>query len=281
MSQLSNLEYLRAWVDSKGVEKCTSALLRNFQRSNSAADREQLWTALLEVLSIKEVGVPNSFLTVWTLELLKGLSNTDPEIRRQSLSALTDIAPRLSSNADVIRSLVRSLYDESQAVRNQAVYAAEAFANPQLMTALLDSLQTSAFHKPAVDDPDNSSLWHALFALDVIIGRSELTSAERHKMAQTLSRLVESFALSKIDIWKIGDSLGDHIKGQDAMTILKAMSTNSDARLRYSAIHGLGHLGGAEAVMVIERALRDPEVEIRDEAHRALAEMSQSKESLS
>lgn len=275
---LTKIERLRQWRASVGVERCAYSLLKAFRKSASPKHRETIWNALLEVLSMKEEDLSEAALKDWINELSKALRHMHPEIRSQALSALHDFAKYIGDDADVISNLVRSLYDELQDVRGQAVYAVCGFASRQLLFLLVDSLVDSNLYKPTSDDPDKRSLWHALFALDEVVDRLDLSANERDEIAgkifQALLGILQRPEPSSLDIWKVGDSLGEHIKGQSALSILRNMFVHPNPLVRDSAVHGLGHLRGDEAIKLINLALCDREPEVRQEAQRALAEIS-------
>lgn len=267
-------EQLRNWRESLGIEGCTNALLATFQQSRSAARRAEAWHALLELLSLEEENLSASLLTQWTDELLKSLTDADPEIRCQGLSALADLAPYVRERADVIDGVVRCLYDESGEVRSHAISAASIFSSRTLLNALTNSLISGDSHRTISDDPDECRLWHALFALDGVVEKLDLTSEERSVAAQrvfdALSIMISEPSAPSLDIWKAGESLGEFIKGDAAFNILEKMMTHGDPQVRDSAVHGLSHLGGVKAVELIKNALSDPAEEVRDEARKAL-----------
>ncbi|MGI8567429.1 MAG: HEAT repeat domain-containing protein [Pyrinomonadaceae bacterium] len=271
---LVSAEQLRQWRESLGLEACANALLSMFQQSRSATHRAEAWDTLLELLTMEDENLSDSLLRQWTNELLNSITDTDPEVRCQGLSALANIAPYVRERADVIDSLVRCLYDESEAVRSQAISAASVFSNRRLLVALTKSLVSNNSHNPMSGDPDERRLWHALFALDSMVERLDLTLEERSGVAQRvfdalLLIISEPFA-SDLDIWKIGESLGEFIKGSVALINLKKMMAHTDPRVRDSAVHGLSHLGGVEATELIKHALCDPATEVREEAQKAL-----------
>lgn len=276
--QLTNIERLRQWRQSVGLERCASSLLKAFRKSHSPRHRETICDALIELLSMTEEDLSEAIFRGWIDELLKAVRDADAETRRQALSALNDLARHIADDADVLSNLVRSLYDESQDVRGQAIYAVGGFASRQLVFLLVDSLVDSNLHNFASDDQDRRSLWHALYALDEVVDRLDLSADQRDEIAekvfQALLEILKGPEPSSLDIWKVGDSLGEHIKGQSALSILKEMFAHPNPLVRDSAVHGLGHLGGDEAVKLINLALRDPEPEVREEAQRALAEIS-------
>jgi HEAT repeat protein len=276
---LTNMHRLRQWRESVGFEYFASAMLKAFRESRSAEDRERIWNGFLEVLSQKEEVLSDAEFSDWINELLKALSDPDPEMRLQALTPLTDMAKYLKKNDDVISALVRCLYDNSKAVRDQAVYAAEGFASRQLVVALASSLTDLVSHGPASDDPDKTTVWHGAFALDRVINRSHLNDYERDDVAEKLLRallkVISRRDASGLDIWKIGDSLGEHVKGKRALAMLTEMFAHPNPVVRDSAVHGLGHLGGPEAVRLVNLALSDPAAEVRDEATRAIATIKQ------
>lgn len=267
-------QQLRRWRESIGIEACARALLIKFRESRSPVHRAKIWNALLEVLSIEEENLSETLFRQWTDELLRALTNSNPEIRCQGLSALADVAPYVSDRAEVMGSLVQCLYDESENVRSRAIYTVFSFNDHRLLVAIADSLNSNDSRKPVSDDPDRCRLWHALFALDGVIDKSDLTSEEENMIAarvfNALSSLLNEPFASDFDIWKVGDSLGEHIKGKAALNVLEEMVTHADPRVRDSAVHGLSHLGGAKAVALIKRSLADPIAEVREEARKAL-----------
>lgn len=272
---LTNSHRLREWCESVGVEHFASVMLRAFRESGSAEERETIWNGFLDALSQKEAVLSDTVFCDWINELLKALSDRAPDKRLQGLIPLNDMAKYLKNNADVISGVVRCLYDNSKAVRDQALYAAEGFASRQLVVALAISLTDFISHGPAVDDPDQTSVWHGVFALDRVIDSLPLNDHERddvaEKLFQALLKLIDMPDRSELDIWKIGDSLGEHVKGKRALAILAEMLAHPNPVVRDSAVHGLGHLGGPEAVKLVYLALSDPVAEVRDEASRAIA----------
>ncbi|HKO45482.1 MAG TPA: HEAT repeat domain-containing protein [Pyrinomonadaceae bacterium] len=226
------------------------------------------------MVALEEDGIPVSVPDDWVKALLTGLVDQRSTIREFSLSALNDIAPQVVGRDDVTRGIVTCLYDDFLSVRNRAVYVAGAFCGPELLAALLDSLHELQVSAPASDDADKSGLWHALFALDTVLDRTEVASAQLENVAQLLLTLIHSVSPSEIDIWKIGDSLGDHVKGPAAFRALELMSQHADDLVRRSAIHGLGHIGGSEAQAIIRKGLSGSSESVREEARRALSEMS-------
>ncbi|HEY2976317.1 MAG TPA: HEAT repeat domain-containing protein [Pyrinomonadaceae bacterium] len=275
---LAKMQRLRKRRESVGVECFASEMLEAFRESRSAEDRDAIWNGFLEVLSEREDVLSDLGFSDWVNELLMALSDPDRAKRLQALGPLTDIAEYLKNNDDVIGALVRCLYDNSKAVRNQAVYAVERFASPQIIVALANSLTDRISHGAASDDPDKTILWHGAFALDQVIDRSSLNDNERDYVAErllrALLRVISEPDRSVLDIWKIGDSLGEHVKGKRALAILIEMFAHPSPSVRDSAVHGLGHLGGPEAVRLINLALGDPAAEVRDEARRAIDTLS-------
>jgi HEAT repeat protein len=213
-------------------------------------------------------------------ELLRSLADEDPDIRLQGLSALTDLASDVRERAEIIDCVVSSLYDESGAVRSQAIYVASIFANRPLLDALAESLISNDSRKTVSDDSDDCSLWHALFALDRLVEKIAITSEERDRIAErvveALYIIINEASTSALDIWKVGETLGEFIKGSVAFDALKKMMTHEDARVRDSAVHGLSHLGGADALELIKDALCDPSAEVSDEARKAIMMQSEA-----
>lgn len=272
---LTNMQRLRRWRESVGLEHFASVMLEAFRASESAEERETIWDGFLENLSQTEENLSEQAFSDWTNELLRALSNHDPEKRLQALTALRDMAKHLKGREAVISGLVRCLYDNSKAVRDQAVYTTEWFADVLLVKALANSFSDHISRGPASDDPDKTTIWHAAFALDLVIDGLGLSDFERddiaEKLLQTLLRVVSGPDASSLDIWKIGDSIGEHIKGKRALAILTEMFAHSNPVVRDSAIHGLGHLRGSEAMALITLALSDPDAEVREEAQNARA----------
>src|SRR6266498_1414013 len=267
---LTNSERFREWYNSVGSRQGLSILLDHFHRSSSPEYREILWKAVLELV-LQENDLPT-----WRDELLKALSNELPQIRSQALSALTDTATHLSNDLAVSHAVAQSLYDDSEHVRAKAIYASSNFATRQLLSEIMDSLLDPESYRSASDDPDRRYVWHSLFALDQVVDRLALNAQERDmssaRIDQVLSKLLEKPDRSKLDIWKVGDSLGEHVKGSQALGTLQKMFKNPDAVVRDSSVHGLGHIDGDHALRLIRAALSDADSEVREEARRALAE---------
>jgi HEAT repeat protein len=193
------------------------------------------------------------------------------------LNALSDEAKYVAEDEDVLRSVVGSLYDDSVIVRGQAISAIANIASRPLLSLLTASLRDDRSSRPASDDTDQTRVWHALFALDQVIGRLDLSCAEQDETANqlfhTLLQVLQTPEPCSLDIWKIGDSLGEHVKGSQALCVLQEMFAHPNPVVRDSAVHGLGHLRGSEAIDLINLALKDPASEVREEAQRARAEM--------
>lgn len=270
---LTNMPRLRKWRESVGLEHFASLMLAVFRANESAEERETIWNGFLENLWQTEENLSDQVFSGWTNELSRALSNPDPEKRVQALRALGDMARHLKSNEAVVDGIVRCLYDNAKAVRDLSVYTTEGFASIQMVKALAHSFTAHFSQGPASDDPDRTTVWHAAFALDLIIDRLGLSDCERddlaEKLLQTLLRVLSGPDASSLDIWKIGDSLGEHIKGKRALAILTEMFANSNPVVRDSAIHGLGHLRGSEAMALITLALSDPDAKVREEAQNA------------
>jgi hypothetical protein len=166
------------------------------------------------------------------------------------LRALVDISNHPTVLNQVSRVIAECLYDDCKAVRDCAVNVAESFANREFVKALMDSLSDCNSHKPAANDADNTTIWHTAFALDLLVDRLELTTnamKSSEKLYAILPAVLSRSNPSDLDIWKIGDSLGDHIKGSRSLAILTQMLKHPDPKVRDSAVHGLGHLGGPES----------------------------------
>jgi HEAT repeat protein len=268
---------LRKWSESLGLNQSASALLQRFRQSSSSSDRAIIWNALLEMASMWEEDFAAATFRAWLDELLEALKHKDPGIRRQTLDALWDVAKYVAEDANVLSSVVRSLYDDSESVRGQAISTIDNCASRPLLSLLTASLRDDGSYHPAADDPDQTCVWHALFALDQVVGRLDLGCDERDETAnqlfQALLKVLQTPEPSSLDIWKVGDSLGEHVKGNQALWILQEMFAHANPVVRDSAVHGLGHLRGSEAIELINLALKDPAAEVREEAQRARAEI--------
>lgn len=268
-------ESLRQWCKSVGPEVCSDALLTLFRQARSRERRAELWDALLETLSLdEEAGLLRTLYMKWADELLKALIEADPHLRCQGLSALADIAPYVSDREDIIVGLIRGLYDKSELVRSRAISTVRRFSNRSLLLTLIDSITSVDYMGLMFDDPQEGRLWTPLFALDEVVDTVNLTSEEQSKIAGTmldaLNITLNEPYTSDLDIWKIGDTLGEHIKGDPALGVLKKMIAHRDPRVRISAVHGLSHLGGKEAAVLIKQALSDPAAMVREEAKKGL-----------
>lgn len=268
---------LRDWSESLPIDQSASILLEKFHESSSSSAREIIWNGLLEISSMSNDDFTPHTFGAWIQELLEALKNKDPDLRCQALEALSDLAEYVAEDGNVLSSVVQSLYDDSARVRGHAISAVGHFASRRLLWLLLASLIDQASYHPAADDPDKTLVWHALFALDEVVNRLGLDSDEQNKSAnhlsQSLSKILQTPDPPTLDIWKVGDSLGEHIKGKEALRILKEMFAHPNPMVRDSAVHGLGHLRGSEALELINLALEDPAAEVREEARRACAEM--------
>jgi len=274
INTLTNLERLREWYEAAPHESL-QILIKEFRNNSSPAHREIVWKAFLELTS----QATNEFYKGgWRDELINALKHNNPAIRSQALSAFADVATYLTDDHDIRNALVRALYDESEDIRGKAIYASSCIANEQLLWKIMNSLSNPASYRPSADDADRRCVWHALFAMDDIIDRISLSADEMKQLAQqmleVLKNLLEMPTHSNLDIWKVGDSLGEHIRGTHALTVLKQMFDHLDPVVRDSAVHGLGHLGGHEALQLLTLALSDSDFDVRDEAHRAIAEIN-------
>ena len=272
-----NAEQLRQMRKSLRLKAFTDRLLKDFQESFSAHGRKKIWDSLLAMLEMEDERLCDRALEAWTDELRNSLTNADPEIRRQALSALSDLASELLEDVDVVEGFVRCLYDESESVRSQAISAIFRFRGRPAVEAISNSFSNVIYHQPVINDPDSCRFWHALFALDEAIDVTNLTSTEQAVVAQkvfeALNLILGGDPVSGMDIWKVGDSLGEHVKGETALEVLQRMARHHEPVVRTSALHGLSHLSGEKARVVVEHALSDPAAEVVAEARKALLTM--------
>jgi HEAT repeat protein len=252
-------------------------LLEKFHQSLSRSDREIIWDALLEMASMWREDLTAATFEAWIGELLEALRAKDPGNRCQALEALSDAAKYVVEDGNVLSSVVLCLYDDSEAVRGQAISTISKLASRSLLLLLTASLGNERSYRLRADDCDQARVWHALFALDQLVGRLDLDCDELAEIANNLSevllQVLQTPEPSSLDIWKIGDSLGEHIKGKQALYILQDMFGHPNPVVRDSAVHGLGHLRGSKAIELINLALKDPAAEVREEAQRVRAEI--------
>jgi hypothetical protein len=258
-----------------GQVGCVRRMLSLFESCRSAELCKKAWKVTLTVcLADDQAEMDDESSRLWTQAFLRALTSPNSEIREASANAWGLGLRRGSFSESILQSLSETLLDEAQGVRFAAGHLLRQ-AGPAALPYLLRALADTRYHTPHQNREDRcSSVWDVLFAIDGILRECEVGPEDTHNCAQAvadfLARRSVHDGLDRLDIWKGGDTLGEHIGGTEGLRKLTSLITHTDPRVRASVAHGLSHIGGPEAVEGL-KALADDSVEyVRIEALKYL-----------
>jgi len=261
--------------ESIGPVACVRRMLALFERRESPDLCEKSWNAALTICLTDEQPEMNlESSRLWTDAILEAMKDDSPEIRARAAGALGFGLSGEQFTPSINSALMTGLADASVEVRfesGQTLQQSGRQAIPYLTTALLDE----RYQRPHANPNDRcSSVWDILFTLDGILGRQDTTPGDRDASACAVGGFLETRfpddGLDCMDVWKAGDTLGEHIGGREALATLSALIDHPDPRVRASVAHGLSHLKEPEARERLHLLLHDGDEGVRNEAAKYL-----------
>lgn len=258
-----------------GQFRCVRRMLSLFESCRSAELCKKAWEDALTIcLTDDEPRMDRESSDLWRAAFLQALRHPSTEIREAAANAWGFGLRHEDFDPQILQSLLEALLDEAEGVRfasGQLIQQAGSAALPYLLRGLADS----RYHAPHHNRQDRcSSVWDILFAIDAILSRFEI-SRDNYKacveaVADFLKDRSADDGLDRLDIWKAGDTLGEHIGGAEGLQKLTALVTHPDPRVRASVAHGLSHIEDPAAVQGLKVLAKDPVEDVRLEALKYL-----------
>lgn len=253
-----------------GREGCVRHMLALFEQRRSGDLCEKAWQVTLTIcLTDDDPYMDRENSELWTSAILAALRDHRVDIR---VSAARVIHSAADKNTDerIVSALVKGLADDSEDVRFACGEALQS-TGTQALPHLLEALSDEAYQRPHHNREDRcSSVWDILFTVDGMLGTHHPDEKDRKRCIDAIGRFLKHRTaedeLDPLDIWKAGDTLGEHIGGKDALEVLCGLADHPDARVRKSVVHGLSHIDEPGAGRQLRRFSDDPVESVRIEA---------------
>jgi|GEM_PF-7076216 len=190
---------------------------------------------------------------------LHALGTDDDRIKEKVAEVIASLKGDVTD--EMIASMIPYLLSDAEATVNAGIRALSSLG-PKPVPLLLETLRNKTFQKK------RASL-DVLVTLDWII----MQNRENKEMIESiLEGVYRAFADTSDPsfFWKAGDTIGDHIGGEEAYKKLAQLLKDTRPEVRASACHGLGHTKFEKAVPALLRHLKDESPEVRIESTVAL-----------
>jgi hypothetical protein len=250
-------------------------MLALFSQRRSAELCNKSWEIALTVCLTEDAAeMDQGVAHLWTRAFLEALRDERPEVREAAADSLSLGLQKDGFTPDIMAALFERLRDQVQAVRFCCAHllarAGEA-ALPYIFGAL--TIRNSKTGETSIGS-NESGIWESLSVIDGVLSDADVGADTRAACAgivgQFLSARNARDGADSMDIWKAGDTLGEHIGGDAALRQLLGLLEHSDPRVRTSVAHGLSHIDDSQASRALGILSRDPDESVRTEALRYL-----------
>lgn len=248
--------------DARAVDLFVSALKDS---------RDWVRAEMVEALGVLAAQIDDAALCTRAAgPLVAALKDSDPEVRSKAAEKLGELGVQLGDAAlcaQVVESLIATLEDWYWAAREEAAQALGKLGDPRAVEPLIAVLQDS---NPGVRQSAAWALGELGAQLDDAALRAQMVDSLSNALVDWM-RIVRQAAAEALG--KLGDAR--------AIEPLNAALFGSDGWVRLRIVEALGKLGVrlddaalcAKAVELLIAIFKDPSVDVRREAVRALGEL--------